>query len=434
IGDAAGRRRNDRSCGRGQRQCSGRSDRGLQTPAVTHSRRHHRLAHRRIAGVGYVRCRYQLLPHREEIFEGTRSVWSRIHRRLDRRRSRQRRLCARRRHYFSITGGAGFGHVGHLDGCVNRARHPAGSAFYDRRRSSLYGFCRSVAQPADVLRDWDSAGKTTRAHCPCPNRDPRADGSHSLFSGRLCDKELCFRHLDYGCARSVRPWWQRNGYPTVPMILGFILADLIEANFHRALGIGFGSYAVFFTRPISLVMIVLVVLFGARSWAMEVYHRRREGSRKTTEPLNVKSGEFYFGGAVTLILLIFLLSSFRYSSEVRLFPAIVSSAGLVLMAYWLLTTMSARKIKRPSSEDIHSAGGVPAVLGVGLLGVYALLVTAAGFIIASMIFFVLVMFLSSSRRENKRWRMVSVLTIAIGLFLLSCDRLLQVNLPTGLLW
>ena len=227
---------------------------------------------------------------------------------------------------------------------------------------------------------------------------------------------------------------ERNGYPTVPMILGFILADLIEANFHRALGIGFGSYAVFFTRPISLVMIVLVFLFGARPWAMEFYRRRRQGSRKTTEPLSVKSGEFYFGGAVTLILLIFLLSSFRYSSEVRLFPVIVSSAGLVLMAYWLLTTMSARKIKQPSSEDIHSAGGVPAVLGVGLLGVYALLVPAAGFIIASMIFFVLVMFLSSSRRESKRWRVASVLTIAIGLFLLSFERLLQVNLPTGLLW
>ena len=227
---------------------------------------------------------------------------------------------------------------------------------------------------------------------------------------------------------------ERHGYPTVPMILGFILADLIEANFHRALGIGFGSYVVFFARPISLVMIVLVFLFGARSWAMEVYRRRRQGSRKTREPLTDKSGEFYFGGAVTLILLIFLLSSFRYSSEVRLFPVIVSSAGLVLMAYWLLTTMSDRKIKQPSSEDIHSAGGVPAVLGVGLLGVYALLVPAAGFITASMSFFVLVMFLSRSRRESKRWRMVSVLTIAIGLFLLSFERLLQVNLPTGLLW
>src|SRR5207249_12296798 len=182
-----------------------------------------------------------------------------------------------------------------------------------------------------------------------------------------------------------------------------------------------------------LVMIVLVFLFGARPWAMEFY-RRRQGSRKTREPLTVKSGEFYFGGAVILILLIFLISSFRYSSEVRLFPVIVSAAGLILMAYWLLTTMSARKIERPNSEDNHSAGGVPAILGVLLVAVYALLVPAAGFITASMSFFVLVMFLSRSGHESKRWKVVSVLTIAIGLFLLSFERLLQVNLPRGLLW
>jgi putative tricarboxylic transport membrane protein len=227
---------------------------------------------------------------------------------------------------------------------------------------------------------------------------------------------------------------ERNGYPPVPMILGFILADLIEANFHRAISIGFGSYAVFFKRPISLVMIVLVCLFVARPWAMEFHRHRREGSRKTTEPLSVKLGEFYFGGIVTVILLTFLFSSLRYSSEVRLFPVIVSITGLVLMGYWLLTTMSAGKIKQRRPEDIHSAVVVPAVLGVGSLGVYAMLVPAAGFITASMIFFVLVTSLSHSGTDSKRWKMVSVLTIAIGLFLLSFQRLLQINLPTGLLW
>ena len=223
---------------------------------------------------------------------------------------------------------------------------------------------------------------------------------------------------------------ERNGYPTVPMILGFILADLIEANFHRALAIGFGSYAVFFTRPISLVMIVLVFLFGARPWAMEFYRRRRQGSRKGSEPLEFKWREFYFAGVVSIVMLAFLFSSFRYSSEVRLFPLIVSITGLILTACWVLTSMRARKITLSPSER----GGVPAVLGVGLLALYALLVPAAGFIAASMIFFLSVMFLSSLRRESKRWKVVSVLTIAIGLFLLSFERLLQVNLPRGLLW
>ena len=223
---------------------------------------------------------------------------------------------------------------------------------------------------------------------------------------------------------------ERNGYPTVPMILGFIMADVIEANFHRALGIGFGSYAVFFTRPISLVMIVLVFLFGARPWAMEFYRRRRQGSRKGSEPLEFKWREFYFAGVVSIVMLAFLFSSFRYSSEVRLFPLIVSITGLILTACWVLTSMRARKITWSPSER----GGVPAVLGVGLLALYALLVPAAGFIAASMIFFLSVMFLSSLRRESKRWKVVSVLTIAIGLFLLSFERLLQVNLPRGLLW
>src|SRR5437773_1989575 len=202
---------------------------------------------------------------------------------------------------------------------------------------------------------------------------------------------------------------QRNGYPTVPMILGFILADLVEANFHRALGIGCGSYAVVFTRPIRLAMCVLVFVVGARPWALEFYRRRRQGSRKGSEPLEFKWREFYFAGVVSIVMLAFLFSSFRYSSEVRLFPLIVSITGLILTACWVLTSMRARKITLSPSER----GGVPAVLGVGLLALYALLVPAAGFIAASMIFFLSVMFLSSLRRESKRWKVVSVLTIAI---------------------
>src|SRR6059036_640223 len=223
---------------------------------------------------------------------------------------------------------------------------------------------------------------------------------------------------------------ERNGYPTVPMILGFILADLIEANFHRALGIGFGSYSVFFKRPISLVMIVLVCLFVARPWAMKFFRRRREGSRKTTGPLRVKWGELYFGGIVSAVLLTFLISSFRYSSEVRLFPLIVSGTGLVLVASWVLTATRARRVKPPPAHG----SGVPVLFGIGLVGLYALLVPAAGFIAASMIFFLSVMFLSPTPADGKRWKTVSVLTIAIGLFLLSFERLLQLNLPTGLLW
>lgn len=52
----------------------------------------------------------------------------------------------------------------------------------------------------------------------------------------------------------------RHGYPLVPLILGLILGQIAEKNFHRALLTAAGSYAVFVTRPVSLIIFALTVL------------------------------------------------------------------------------------------------------------------------------------------------------------------------------
>ena len=52
----------------------------------------------------------------------------------------------------------------------------------------------------------------------------------------------------------------RYYYPTTCLVLGLVLGPLIEANFHRSLLIGQGSYAIFFTRPISLALLILIVV------------------------------------------------------------------------------------------------------------------------------------------------------------------------------
>ena len=66
----------------------------------------------------------------------------------------------------------------------------------------------------------------------------------------------------------------RSGYPTVPMILGFILSTLIESNFHQAMGVGYGSATIFFQRPISLVLIIITAVFLAWPW-LSVWIRDR---------------------------------------------------------------------------------------------------------------------------------------------------------------
>jgi putative tricarboxylic transport membrane protein len=69
----------------------------------------------------------------------------------------------------------------------------------------------------------------------------------------------------------------RYRYPAACMVLGLVLGDLVEANFHRALLIGRGSYAIFFTRPISLILLLLTI--GALLWPYlkPLVIRRREG-------------------------------------------------------------------------------------------------------------------------------------------------------------
>jgi len=62
---------------------------------------------------------------------------------------------------------------------------------------------------------------------------------------------------------------QALGFPTSPMVLGLILGgDLLDIQFRRALMAGKGSIAPFFTRGISIALIVfiVVVLFFQYAW------------------------------------------------------------------------------------------------------------------------------------------------------------------------
>ena len=48
-------------------------------------------------------------------------------------------------------------------------------------------------------------------------------------------------------------------FPVVPLLLGLVLGSMMEQNFRRALVMAKGNYAIFFTRPISLVFFLLTV-------------------------------------------------------------------------------------------------------------------------------------------------------------------------------
>ena len=49
-------------------------------------------------------------------------------------------------------------------------------------------------------------------------------------------------------------------YPVAPVLLGIILGPTVEQNLSRALLISGGSYTILFTRPISILFIVIIAL------------------------------------------------------------------------------------------------------------------------------------------------------------------------------
>jgi putative tricarboxylic transport membrane protein len=52
---------------------------------------------------------------------------------------------------------------------------------------------------------------------------------------------------------------RRFSFPTAPVIVGMILGPLAEAQMRNALSIGEGKWGVFLERPMSLVLLVIVV-------------------------------------------------------------------------------------------------------------------------------------------------------------------------------
>ena len=53
----------------------------------------------------------------------------------------------------------------------------------------------------------------------------------------------------------------KAGFPTVPILIGFILGPIFETNFRNALIMSRGSYTIFVTRPIALFFLAVALIF-----------------------------------------------------------------------------------------------------------------------------------------------------------------------------
>ena len=70
---------------------------------------------------------------------------------------------------------------------------------------------------------------------------------------------------------------KKYGFPVAPVVLGMVLGRLAESNFRRA--VIMGGYGIFFTRPASLILLVVALL----SLAYPLYQTRKANRESRTE-------------------------------------------------------------------------------------------------------------------------------------------------------
>jgi putative tricarboxylic transport membrane protein len=76
------------------------------------------------------------------------------------------------------------------------------------------------------------------------------------------------------------------GYPIAPLVIGVILGPMADENLRRALMVGKGDPSAFFTRPVSVILILAIVLTilaqipAYRRWRQGVSRRFRQQARR----------------------------------------------------------------------------------------------------------------------------------------------------------
>jgi putative tricarboxylic transport membrane protein len=77
--------------------------------------------------------------------------------------------------------------------------------------------------------------------------------------------------------------FRKGKYPPAPLVLGIILGPLVDTNFRRALKASNGDFSIFFTRPVSLVLVVSIIVLilgqlGVFGMIRSKFRRKKEAA------------------------------------------------------------------------------------------------------------------------------------------------------------
>jgi hypothetical protein len=227
-------------------------------------------------------------------------------------------------------------------------------------------------------------------------------------------------------------------YPAVCLVLGLIMGPLVEANFHRSLGISFGSYSIFFTRPITLAMLAITFLFliGPYTWylirkAFKKPAQVEETAKSESHVEKVTLGELILLGVAAFIFVTFLITARQYTPESRMFPDLVSAAGLFFIFWRFLASIRSLSIA-DLSWIYHTAlfsGQMSWQWSVAMMVGFILSTYVLGFVVGSMAYVIVVIVLSGDRK----WLRSLIIGASTAVCMYALARIVHLQLPLGYL-
>ncbi len=74
---------------------------------------------------------------------------------------------------------------------------------------------------------------------------------------------------------------KKYNYPAAPLVLGLVLGPITEVNFVRSASLAQGDLTIFFTRPISLSLLIAAIISLVFPWIKDLFLLLRSRNRKT---------------------------------------------------------------------------------------------------------------------------------------------------------
>jgi hypothetical protein len=147
------------------------------------------------------------------------------------------------------------------------------------------------------------------------------------------------------------------GMPAIPLILGLVLGTMVERSYLQSMSL-FGGPSVFLTRPISLVIVILIVAIVVYEvWATRRERRRNPGAIAAGVQEAVRPASLALVGGVAVVAAFGFVQALGFNEQSRQFPLITTGLLFVLAAVYLLVGL-VPGLRRRFGAVIADTGGM----------------------------------------------------------------------------